>query len=58
MELKRYVTKWIGMLSVAVLPIGFLTSCAPNNNKEPEQVVELADDSWIMEQYFQGILDS
>ena len=43
------------MLFVAVLSISFLSSCTGNRNKEPEQVIELADDFWIMEKYFQNI---
>ncbi|MBP5609308.1 MAG: hypothetical protein J6X66_13710 [Lachnospiraceae bacterium] len=42
-------------LFAAVLYISFLTSCVGKENKEPEQVIELADDSWIMEKYFQDI---
>ena len=55
MKLKRYAIKRIIMLLVAVLSISFLSACTGNRNKEPEQVVELADDSRIMEEYFQDI---
>ncbi len=55
MELKKHAIKCIEMLFVAVLAISLLTSCLQKDSKEPEQVIELADDSSIMEKYFQDI---
>ena len=52
MELKKHAIKCIEMLFVAVLAISLLTSCLQKDSKEPEQVIELADDSSIMEKYF------
>ena len=49
--MRKYFINCIMLMSV--FSLCFLTSCAGNRNKEPEQIVELVDDSWIMERYFQ-----
>ena len=40
---------------VAFLSIGLLSACAGTENKEPEQVVEFSNDSWVVDEYFQDI---
>lgn len=51
----KLVFKKISILLVFALSICYLTSCTGNGREEPEQVVELSNDSRIMDKYFQNI---
>ena len=53
--MKNPITNHIGiLLAVLIIPC-LLTACMSGRSKEPEEVVELFDDSWIMEKYFRNI---
>ena len=49
--MKKIIKNCISILLLAV----FFISCTGYRNKGPEQVIELADDAWIMDKYFPDI---
>ena len=53
--MKNPITKHIGILLAVLIVPCLLTACMSGRNKEPEEVIELSDSSWIMEKYFQNI---
>ncbi len=53
--MESHAKKCFGILCAAVLSIILFTACTGSGYKDPEQIIELADDTGIMKEYFQDI---